>query len=207
MKRIAVLASGGGTNLQAVIDACGRGEIDGQVVLVVVNRKAAYARERAKAAGIKTRYLNKTQFDSPEAMDHAMLALFRQEAIDVVVLAGYLSILGHETISAYENRILNTHPALIPSFCGMGYWGHHVHQAVLDYGAKLSGCTVHLVNEEPDGGPIVLQEAVPVLDDDTADTLAARILPVEHKLLPRAVGYLCAGRLKVEGRKVTIKGE
>lgn len=136
-----------------------------------------------------------------------MLALFHQEAIDVVVLAGYLSILGHETISAYENRILNTHPALIPSFCGMGYWGHHVHQAVLDYGAKVSGCTVHLVNEETDGGPIVLQEAVPVMDDDTADTLAARILPVEHKLLPQAVGYLCAGRLKVEGRKVTIKGE
>ncbi len=207
MKRIAVLASGGGTNLQAVMDACSRGEIDGQVVLVVVNRKAAYARERAKAAGIKTRYLNKTQFESPEAMDCAMLALFQQEAIDVVVLAGYLSILGHETISAYENRILNTHPALIPSFCGMGYWGHHVHQAVLDYGAKVSGCTVHLVNEETDGGPIVLQEAVPVMDDDTADTLAARILPVEHKLLPQAVGYLCAGRLKVEGRKVTIKGE
>lgn len=207
MKRIAVLASGGGTNLQVVMDACSRGEIDGQVVLVVVNRKAAYARERAKAAGIKTRYLNKTQFESPEAMDCAMLALFQQEAIDVVVLAGYLSILGHETISAYENRILNTHPALIPSFCGMGYWGHHVHQAVLDYGAKVSGCTVHLVNEETDGGPIVLQEAVPVMDDDTADTLAARILPVEHKLLPQAVGYLCAGRLKVEGRKVTIKGE
>lgn len=207
MKRIAVLASGGGTNLQAVMDACSRGEIDGQVVLVVVNRKAAYARERAKAAGIKTRYLNKTQFESPEAMDCAMLALFQQEAIDVVVLAGYLSILGHETISAYENRILNTHPALIPSFCGMGYWGHHVHQAVLDYGAKVSGCTVHLVNEETDGGPIVLQEAVPVMDDDTADTLAARILPVEHKLLPQAVGYLCAGRLTVEGRKVTIKGE
>ena len=207
MKRIAVLASGGGTNLQAVMDACSRGEIDGQVALVVVNRKAAYARERAKAAGIKTRYLNKTQFESPEAMDRAMLALFQQEAIDVVVLAGYLSILGHETISAYENRILNTHPALIPSFCGMGYWGHHVHQAVLDYGAKVSGCTVHLVNEETDGGPIVLQEADPVMDDDTADTLAARILPVEHKLLPRAVGYLCAGRLKVEGRKVTIKGE
>ena len=136
-----------------------------------------------------------------------MLELFREEKIDVVVLAGYLSILGHETIAAYENRILNTHPALIPSFCGMGFWGHHVHQAVLDYGAKLSGCTVHLVTEEPDGGPIVLQQSVPVLEDDDADTLAARILPVEHQLLPRAVAYLCADRLVVEGRKVTIKGE
>ena len=207
MKRIAVLASGGGTNLQAVMDACERGEIAGEVALVVVNRKAAYARERAKAKGIKTKYLNKTQFDSPEAMDKAMLELFREEKIDVVVLAGYLSILGHETIAAYENRILNTHPALIPSFCGMGFWGHHVHQAVLDYGAKLSGCTVHLVTEEPDGGPIVLQQSVPVLEDDDADTLAARILPVEHQLLPRAVAYLCADRLVVEGRKVTIKGE
>ena len=121
-------------------------------------------------------------------------------------MAGYLSILGPETIGEYRNRILNTHPSLIPSFCGMGYFGHHVHQAVLDYGVKLSGCTVHLVNEEPDSGPIVLQEAVPVVEQDTAQSLAERILPVEHRLLPQAVAYLCAEQLVVCGRKVTVKG-
>jgi phosphoribosylglycinamide formyltransferase-1 len=206
MKRIAVLASGGGTNLQAVMDACARGDVQGAVELVIVDRKAAYARERARAAGIETRYLNKTQFPDAGAMDRAMLELLREKAIDVVVLAGYLSILGPETIGAYRNRILNTHPSLIPSFCGMGYFGHHVHQAVLDYGVKVSGCTVHLVNEQPDAGPIVLQEAVPVLEGDTAQSLAERILPVEHRLLPRAVAYLCADQLIVCGRKVTVKG-
>jgi phosphoribosylglycinamide formyltransferase-1 len=205
MKRIAVLASGGGTNLQAVMDACDRGEIDGQVVLVLVDRKAAYARERARAAGVDTIYMNKAQFDSPESLDTAMVQLLLKRQIDVVVLAGYLSILGHQTVSTYENKILNTHPALIPAFCGMGYWGHHVHQAVLDYGAKVSGCTIHLVNGQADAGPIVLQRAVEVLDDDTADTLAARILPVEHELLPKAVALLCADRLKIDGRKVSIK--
>ena len=208
LTRIAVLVSGGGTNLQALLDAQREGKLPhGEIVLVVSNKAGVYALERAAQAGIPARALSPKELGGQQAFENALLALLKEYQVDMIVLAGFLAILSSEFVRNYENRILNTHPALIPSFCGMGYWGHHVHQAVLDYGAKVSGCTVHLVNEETDGGPIVLQEAVPVMDDDTADTLAARILPVEHKLLPQAVGYLCAGRLKVEGRKVTIKGE
>lgn len=204
LSRIAVLASGGGTNLQAILDACARGDIPGKVVCVVYDRKKAYARVRAEQAGVPARYINKLQFDSPEAHDAALLACLKEFDAQVIALAGYLGILGPQTVGAYRNRILNTHPALIPSFCGMGFHGEHVHQAVLDFGAKVSGCTIHFADEGVDAGPIVFQEAVPVLPTDTAETLAARILPHEHALLTRAVCLLCQERIQVEGRQVTI---
>ena len=204
MKRIAVLASGGGTNLQAVIDACADGRIQGSVACVIYNRKAAYARVRAQQAGIPAIYNNKLQYASAEAMDEALCACLKAHGAEIVVLAGYLEILGAGTVAAYRNRIVNTHPALIPAFCGMGFHGLHVHQAVLDYGAKGSGCTIHFADEGADTGPILLQEAVPVLQDDTAETLAARILPVEHRLLVHGVALLCADKVRVQGRHVYV---
>jgi phosphoribosylglycinamide formyltransferase-1 len=204
MKRIAVLASGGGTNLQAVIDACERGDIRGEVALVIYNRKAAFARERAQKHNIPAVYLNGKQFETPEAMDEAMCKLLNEYQADIVVLAGYLSAIGPKTVQAYRGRIINTHPALIPAFCGKGFYGHHVHEAVIAYGARVSGCTIHFVDEHMDTGPIIFQEAVAVLPDDTPDTLAARVLKIEHKLLPRAVALLCEDKIQIDGRKVTI---
>lgn len=203
-KRIAVFASGGGTNLQAVMDGCLDGRIPGEVALVIYNRKDAYARVRAESAGIPTRYINKLRYADQAEKDQAVLTALRDFEIDVIVLAGYLDILGPEVVAAYRNRIVNTHPALIPAFCGMGYYGERVHQAAIDHGVKVSGCTIHLVDEGTDTGPIILQEAVPVLDSDDAHALAGRILPVEHRLLTEAVALLCADRLVVEGRRVRI---
>jgi len=203
-KRIAVFASGGGTNLQAVMDACLNGSIPGEIALVVYNRKKAYARDRAKRAGVPTRYINKLMFETPGEKDAAILDALQEYRIDIIVLAGYLDILGPSVVAAYRHRIVNTHPALIPAFCGMGYYGERVHRAVLEYGAKVSGCTIHLVDEGTDTGPILLQEAVHVLEDDDAASLAARILPVEHRLLPRAVALLCEDRIRVEGRRARI---
>ena len=203
-KLIAVFASGGGTNLQAEMDACRDGRIMGEVALVIYNRKKAYARVRAEEAGIPTRYINKLQFKTQEQKDNAILDILREYHIDIIVLAGYLDILGPTVVAAYRHRIMNTHPALIPAFCGMGYYGERVHQAAIDYGVKVSGCTIHLVDEGADTGPILLQEAVPVLEDDDAATLAARILPVEHRLLPEAVALLCEDRIRVEGRRTVI---
>lgn len=203
-KRIAVFASGGGTNLQAVMDGCRDGSIPGEVALVVYNRKNAYAKVRAENAGIPAVYINKLQFATPEEKDAAILSALRQYRVDIIVLAGYLDIVGPAVVAAYRYRIVNTHPALIPSFCGMGYYGERVHQAAIDYGVKVSGCTIHLVDEGADTGPILLQEAVPVLDDDDAASLAARVLEVEHRLLPEAVALLCEDRVRVEGRRVRI---
>lgn len=203
-KRIAVFASGGGTNLQAVMDACRDGRTPGEVALVVYNRKKAYARVRAEDAGIPARYINKLMYKTPEEKDAAILDALREYHIDIIVLAGYLDIMGPSVVGAYRHRIVNTHPALIPAFCGMGYYGERVHQAAIDYGVKVSGCTIHLVDEETDTGPILLQEVVPVLPDDDAASLAARILPVEHRLLPEAVALLCEDRVRVEGRRTVI---
>jgi len=203
-KRIAVFASGGGTNLQAVMDACRDGRIQGEVALVIYNRKNAYARVRAEDGGVPVRYINKLMFKTTEEKDAAIRDALREHRIDIIVLAGYLDILGPSVVAAYRHRIVNTHPALIPAFCGMGYYGERVHQAVIDYGVKVSGCTIHLVDEGADTGPILLQETVPVRPDDDAKTLAARILPVEHRLLPVAVALLCADRVRLEGRRTVI---
>lgn len=201
-KRICVMASGGGTNFQSVLDAIDAGTVNGEVSLLIYDRKDALARERAQKRNIPTRYINRKVCGTAEAFDDENLAALSQYGIDVIVLAGYLSIVGEKLIAAYENRIINVHPSLIPAFCGMGYYGERVHQAVIDYGVKVSGCTVHFVTAEADAGPVILQETVDVFAQDDAHSLARRVLEKEHSLLPRALALLCADKLRVHGRKV-----
>ena len=202
--RIAVLCSGGGTNLQALIDAQEAGQIDGEIVLVLSNASKAYALERARKHGIEAKFISKKQASSDEAFNDAILAELRRVRAELVVLAGYLPIVGAQVVRAYEHRIINIHPALIPSFCGPGMYGHHVHEAVLAYGAKISGATTHFVDEQVDHGGVIMQASVPVLEDDTPDTLAARVLTVEHRILPESVSLFCAGKLGVDGRRVHV---
>lgn len=206
MVRIAVLVSGGGTNLQALIDAQGRGEIpDGQIAAVISSSPDAFALERAKKAGIPGYVINRKDFASNQSMTVALTQQLKELDIGLVVLAGFLYILTPELIDAYPNAILNVHPALIPSFCGEGFYGLHVHEAALSYGVKVTGATVHFVSEDCDGGPIVLQQAVPIEEGDTAEVLQRRVMEqAEWKILPRAVALFCAKKLRVEGRIVHI---
>lgn len=205
-KRIAVLVSGGGTNLQALIDAQQRGEIiGGEIAAVIASNHEAYALERAQKADIPTYVVARKAYSSSQAMTQALVERLQSLDIDLVVLAGFMVILTSEMVQAYPNAILNVHPALIPSFCGAGYYGLHVHEAALAYGVKLTGATVHFVNEEPDGGPIVLQKAVEILEGDTPEVLQRRVMEqAEWHILPQAVSLFCEGRLRVEGRIVHI---
>ncbi len=207
MTRIAVLVSGGGTNLQALIGARDRGELGGGELAAVISSKPdAYALERAKNAGIPGYVVARKDYDSNRAMTQALVAKLKELDIGLVVLAGFTHILTEEMVQAYPNAILNVHPALIPSFCGAGYYGLHVHEKALAYGVKVTGATVHFVNEEPDGGPIVLQKAVDILPGDTPEVLQRRVMEqAEWHILPQAVALFCQGRLSVEGRIVTIK--
>ena len=206
MVRIAVLVSGGGTNLQALIDAQRRGENpEGQIAAVIASKPGAYALERAKAAGIPGCVVARSDYDSARDMTVALVEKLKELDIGLVVLAGFMTILTKEMTDAYPNAILNVHPALIPSFCGQGYYGLRVHEEALRYGVKLTGATVHFVSEDCDGGPIVLQKAVEVREDDTPETLQRRVMEeAEWVLLPRAVALFCAGKLRVEGRTVHI---
>lgn len=206
MKRIAVLVSGGGTNLQALIDAQSRGEIvNGEISIVISSAPAVYALERAKNAGIPSCVLDRKKYPSSQAMTVALVDKLKSLSIDVVVMAGFMTIVTKELFEVYNNAVINIHPALIPSFCGKGAYGLHVHEQALAYGVKVSGATVHFVNEECDGGPIILQKAVDILPDDTPETLQRRIMEqCEWKLLPQAVSLFCQGRLRVEGRTVRI---
>ena len=208
-KRIAVLVSGGGTNLQALIDAQSRGELGGGVIAAVISSKAgAYALERAKNAGIPGYVLPRKEFASNQAMTVALVEMLNELNIDLVVLAGCMIIFTQELVDAYPNAIMNVHPALIPSFCGQGYYGLHVHEEALKYGVKLSGATVHFVSAECDGGPIIAQKAVEVRWDDTPEILQKRIMEeAEWKLLPEAVSLFCLDRLYVDGRTVIIRQE
>lgn len=205
MKRLAVMVSGGGTDLQSVIDGVQSGKIPAEIAVVISSKPGVYALERAKKAGIPGVVICKKDYADEQSFFDANLGALREYGAEGVVLAGYLSILGRQMIEAYPNKIINIHPSLIPSFCGKGYYGLRVHQAVLDYGAKVSGATVHFVDEGADTGPIILQRAVSVLPEDTAESLQQRILEVEHKILPEAVALFCADRLLVQGRKVTIQ--
>ena len=209
MVRIAVLVSGGGTNLQALIDAQARGELkNAKIAAVLSSRDGAYALERARKAGIPGYVVARKDFPSNRDMTRALVERLRELDIGLVVLAGFLHILTEEMVQAYPNAILNVHPALIPSFCGAGYYGLRVHEAALAYGVKVTGATVHFVNEEPDGGPIVLQKAVDILPGDTPEALQRRVMEqAEWVILPKAVSLFCEGRLSVEGRTVTIKEE
>lgn len=195
MLNIAVCVSGGGTDLQSIIDACEAGKINGQIRLVISNRKKAYGLERARLHGIQAEWIK----DGDE-----ILKRFEEEKIDVVVLAGYLAIVGDKLIEQYKNRIINIHPSLIPSFCGPGFYGMHVHEAVFKRGVKVSGATVHFVTGEVDGGPIILQRAVDISDLETPEDIQARVLEIEHEILPEAVALYCEGRVSVENERVKI---
>lgn len=202
--KIGVLVSGGGSNLQAIIDAVMARTIQGRIALVISDRPEVYALERAAKAGIPTTVIAPADFPSREAFTRALVNSLQAAEVELVVMAGFMRVVTDTLITAFPGRILNTHPALIPSFCGMGFYGHRVHEAVLAAGVKVSGCTVHFVEEDVDAGPIIVQRTVPVLDDDTADTLAARVLVEEHVALPEAVRLFCAGRLRIDGRKVRV---
>ena len=197
MKRIAVLVSGGGTNLQAILESERRGENpNGRVSLVVASKPGVYALTRAENFGVDTAVVARRDYADSAAFDAALLAVLQAHRIDVVVLAGFLSVLGPSVIAAYPNRILNVHPSLIPSFCGPGFYGLRVHEAALARGVKVTGATVHFVNEECDGGPILLQKAVEVRPDDTPETLQKRVMEqAEWKLLPKAVAMVCSGEI------------
>ncbi len=206
-KKIAVLVSGNGTNLQALIDAQARGVLRGGTIAAVISSRAGvFALERAARAGIPGHVISRKDYASSREMTVAIVELLNALEIDLVVLAGFMHILTEEIVRAYPNAILNVHPALIPSFCGAGYYGLHVHEAALAYGVKVTGATVHFVTEEPDGGPIVLQKAVEVRQGDTPETLQRRVMEqAEWHILPRAVSLFCQGRLTVEGRIVHIE--
>lgn len=195
---IAVLVSGNGSNLQVIIDAVEKGAINGQICVVISDRENAFAIQRAQKHGIQAVYISKEDLETELAVQ------LKRYEIDLVVLAGFLSIIPIAITKEYEGRMINIHPSLIPAFCGKGFYGEKVHRAVIEYGVKLSGATVHFVDEGTDSGPIILQQAVPVVDNDTAETLAARVLEVEHDLIVKAVALFCEGRLLLEGRKVRI---
>jgi phosphoribosylglycinamide formyltransferase-1 len=202
--RVAVLASGRGSNLQAIIDGIEADLVQATVVAVISNKKDAVALERARKHGLKDLFVDPKPFagqpDSREAYDRALLAILQQHDVELVLLAGYMKIVTAVLVNAYANRMMNIHPSLLPSFPGLD-----VQKKAIEWGCKLAGCTVHFVTEGVDEGPIILQAAVPILDDDSAETLAARILVQEHKLYPRAVQLFAEGRLRVEGRRVLIE--
>lgn len=195
MLNIAVLVSGGGSNLQSIIDDCEKKEINGQIKVVISNKQNAYGLERARKHGIKAIFENN---------EDKIIEILKEENIDLVVLAGYLKIISKNFVDQFENKIMNIHPSLIPSFCGEGYYGEKVHQAVIDYGAKVSGATVHFVNDKADAGPIIMQETVKVMDNDDAKILASRVLEIEHKILPKCVKLFCDGKITVNNRRVNI---
>jgi len=203
MKRIAVFASGGGTDFQSVIDANEREKFC-EIVYLIASKPNIGAIERAQKYGISTAVFAKSDYPDLETLYAELTFLLNVNRVDYVVLAGWLKIIPESFIKKFADRIINVHPSLIPAFCGAGYYGLKVHKAVLDYGAKISGCTVHFVNEVPDGGAIIAQRAVEVKRDDTPESLQQRILEEEHKLLPWCVKKLCLGKIKKDGRKVEI---
>jgi len=202
--RIGVLASGGGTDMQSVMDAIDAGRINGRIVLVISDKPTSFALERARRAGSETAVISPKDFPTRAEFSQALADRLREAEVGLVLLAGFMFITTAELTDAFAGRMINIHPALIPAFCGKGFYGHHVHEAVLAYGVKVSGCTVHFVELDADAGPIILQRVVPVKEDDTPDTLAARILAEEHKALPEAVRLFCAGRLQIDGRVVHV---
>lgn len=192
---LGVLASHGGTNLQAIIDSCLSGAIDAEVRVVISNNSRSMALERARRAGIPTAHLSGATHPNPDSLDEAIAETLQRHGVQVVALAGYMKMLGPRTLHAYRNRILNIHPALLPKFGGQGMYGERVHRAVLESGDTVSGVTVHLVDEEYDRGPIVAQAEVPVLPGDTPDTLAARVLEQEHVLYPETIQRIATASL------------
>lgn len=207
MLNIAVFVSGGGTNLQALIDAQSRGELqNGKITFVLASNSGAYALKRAEKAGIESAVVSRKEYDSKEAYDIAVLKELENRNIDLIVLAGFLSILGSELVEKYRNKIINIHPSLIPLFCGDGFYGLKVHEAVLASGMKVTGATAHFVNEITDGGAIILQKAVSIEQGDTPEILQYRVMRLaEWEILPKAVSLFCMGKIKIEGNKTIIE--
>ncbi|SHM35185.1 formyltetrahydrofolate-dependent phosphoribosylglycinamide formyltransferase [Caldanaerovirga acetigignens] len=203
--KLGVLVSGSGTNLQAIIDSIKAGKLNASIEIVISSREDAYALKRARDNNIESvaicpeRYLSKMEYEE------AMIKKLKEAKVELVVLAGYIKVLSPHFVRAFAGRIINIHPSLIPAFCGKGYYGIRVHEAVLEYGVKVTGATVHFVDEGTDTGPIILQKAVEVRDDDTPEILAKRVLEVEHELLPEAIRLFAEGKLEVVGRRVLIK--
>ena len=202
---LAVLCSGGGTNLQALIDAIERGELLAEIKIVISNNSKAFALERAKNHNIPALHLSHKQFTTPEEFDQRLLEVLKENQIDMVVLAGYMKILSPVIIRAYKNRILNIHPALLPHFGGPGMYGIHVHEAVIKSGVKITGVTVHIVDEVYDHGAIVIQKPVEVKDDDTPETLAERVLKIEHQTYKEAIQLFAESRVEVIDNRAYIK--
>ena len=200
MVNIGVLVSGSGTNLQAIIEAIEAGKIEGKICIVISDNPNAYAIKRAKKYNIKTQYINYKEFNNREEYDKKIISLLKEKDCDLVVLAGYMKILTPYFINAYKNKIMNIHPALLPSFPGL-----HVQKKAIDHGVKVSGCTVHFVDEGLDSGPIIIQQVVEVKDDDTEESLAERILREEHQIYPRAIQLFSEGKLIIKGRRIFIK--
>lgn len=203
--RLAVLASGRGSNFEAILTNIKQCKLDASIQVVISNKASAGALEIARQHGIAAVHISKKQFPEQEQFDQYLLSILDEYLVSFVVLAGYLKMLSPIVVRKFKNRILNIHPALLPSFGGKGMYGIHVHEAVLAYGCKVSGVTVHLVDEEYDTGPPVLQRCAPVLDDDTAETLAARVLMVEHQIYTEALQLFAQDRIEIEGRRVKIK--
>jgi phosphoribosylglycinamide formyltransferase-1 len=195
MLKIAVFVSGGGTDLQSIIDASKAGDINVDIRVVISNRKNAYGLERARLAGIRAEHIKD---------EDLIIQTLQEEGVELIVLAGYLAIIIERLINLYPNKIMNIHPSLIPSFCGPGFYGLHVHEAALKRGVKVSGATVHFVSPVVDGGPIILQEAVDISDLHTAEEIQARVLEIEHRILPKAVGLYADNKIKVENEKVVV---
>ena len=195
MVKIGVLISGGGTNLQAVIDGCENKSINGEVKVVISNKEDAYGLERARNHKIKA---------ICEKDENKIIEILKENEVELVILAGYLKIVSPKLVNEYRNKIINIHPSLIPAFCGKGYYGEKVHQGVIDYGAKVTGATVHFVDEGADTGPIIMQKTVEVKQDDDAKKLAERVLEVEHEILTKSISMFCENKLTVNGRRVYI---
>ncbi|SKC53968.1 phosphoribosylglycinamide formyltransferase [Maledivibacter halophilus] len=204
LKKIAVLVSGRGSNLQTIIDNIEKGNINGKIEIVISSKKNSYALERAANHNIEGMYIGKKNYPDIDKRNNKIIEILQERKIDLIILAGYMSILSEKLVKLYRNRIINIHPSLIPSFCGKGFYGFKVHEAVLEYGVKLTGATVHFVDEGTDTGPVILQKAVNVDSDDTVDTLSKKVLKIEHELLPLGVKMFCEDKLQVKGRKVRI---
>ncbi|MGI6425279.1 MAG: phosphoribosylglycinamide formyltransferase [Tepidanaerobacteraceae bacterium] len=202
--KLGVLVSGGGSNLQAIIDTSESGYLPAEVVVVISSKEGVYALERAKIHNIPSKVVIPKDFKSQKEYEDALIKILASYDVELVILAGFIKVLSPHFVKAFQRRIMNIHPSLIPSFCGDGFYGEKVHKAVLDYGVKITGVTVHFVDEGTDTGPIILQRAIYVKESDTPETLAARVLQEEHKIYPEAIKLYAEGKLEIDGRRVKI---
>ncbi|MEZ0535898.1 phosphoribosylglycinamide formyltransferase [Caldicellulosiruptoraceae bacterium PP1] len=206
MKKLAVFVSGNGSNLQAIIDNINNNQIDGKIEIVISNKKDAYALKRAENNGIEALYISKNDFSTIIEYEQYLIKILKEKSIDIIVLAGFLYIFSETFIDQFQNKIINIHPSLLPSFGGKGMYGLNVHKAVIEYGAKITGATVHFVDKTPDGGPIILQKAIYVDENDTPETLQQKVLTkAEWVILPIVLKLLCKDKIKIKGRKVIIE--